>query len=198
MYHLSNRFSCSNNYEQFENSIDFNKEIVHNVTSSNRWTTSKHSTDISCTKERSKEPDRDQITFHNTQQYPVLTVIKNIQKNPRDSKIKTNRLNAPATTIIGDSVITKVFRDKLSRQVNYKHHAAVRSFDGAKAQCTEDYMKSTKQLSPNQKILPCRPNNLPSIAVPETIAKNIINLAKNNKTDIAKVAVSGIIPRRDT
>ena len=49
-----------------------------------------------------------------------------------------------------------------------------------------------------QKILPCRPNNLPSIAVPETIAKNIINLAKNNKTDIAKAAVSGIIPRRDT
>ena len=26
-----NRFSCLNNYKQFENSADFNKEIVHNV-----------------------------------------------------------------------------------------------------------------------------------------------------------------------
>ena len=31
-----NRFSCLSNYEKFENSADFNKEIVHNVTSSNR------------------------------------------------------------------------------------------------------------------------------------------------------------------
>ena len=40
-----NRFSCLKNYSQFENSIDFNKEIVHNVTSSNKLTTSKDSID---------------------------------------------------------------------------------------------------------------------------------------------------------
>ena len=40
-----NRFSCLKNYSQSENSIDFNKEIVHNVTSSNKLTTSKDSID---------------------------------------------------------------------------------------------------------------------------------------------------------
>ena len=53
------QFSCLNNHEQFENSADFNKEIVH-VTSSNNSTTSKGSTDIFYAKERSKEPVRDQ------------------------------------------------------------------------------------------------------------------------------------------
>ena len=54
-----NRFSCLNNYGQFENSIDFNKETVHNVTPSNKLTTSKDSINISCTKECSKELARD-------------------------------------------------------------------------------------------------------------------------------------------
>ena len=54
------------------------------------------------------------------------------------------------------------------------------------------------KLAPKQTILHCGTNNLPSNEDPETIAKNIMNLAKNIKTDITKVAISGIIPRRDT
>ena len=34
------RFNCLNNDERFENSVDFNKEIVHNVIPSNTSTTS--------------------------------------------------------------------------------------------------------------------------------------------------------------
>ena len=95
-------------------------------------------------------------------------------------------------------MIKNVFGDKLSRQLNYKHHVVVRSFGGAKTQCMEDYIKPTIKLSPKQIILHCRTNNLPSSEDPETIAKNIINLAKNIKADSTKVAISGIIPRRDT
>ena len=47
------------------------------------------------------------------------------------------------------------------------------------------------KLAPKQTILHCGTNNLPSNEDPETIAKNI-------KTDTTKVAISGIIPRRDT
>ena len=78
-YVSPNRFNCLNNYRQFENDVDFNKEIAH-VISSNILTTSKGSTDISQSKERSKEPIRGR-------------------------KIKTNRPNAPTTTIIGDSLV---------------------------------------------------------------------------------------------
>ena len=80
-------FNSLNNHKPFENRVDINKEIVHNVTSSNISTNSKGSTYISYTKERSKEP-------------------------VRDRKIKTNRAIDPTTTIIGDSMIKKVFGDK--------------------------------------------------------------------------------------
>ena len=100
--------------------------------------------------------------------------------------------------MIGDSMIKKVFGDKLSRQLENKHQVVVRSFGGAKTQCMEDYIKPIMKLAPKQIILHCGTNNLPSNEDPETIAKNIMNLAKNIKTDTTKVAISGIIPRRDT
>ena len=193
------KFSCLNNYSQFENSIDFNKEIVHNVTSSNKLTTSNDAINISCTKECSKEPIRDQITPSKHSTVPSINSNQALSKEPiRDRKIKTDRPNAPTTTIIGDSMIKKVFGDKLSRQLDNKHYVVVRSFGGAKTQCMEGYIKPTVKLAPKQIILHCGTNNLPSNEDPETIAKNIMNLAKNIKTDITKVAVSGIIPRRDT
>ena len=95
-------------------------------------------------------------------------------------------------------MIKKVFGDKLSRQLDNKHHVVVRSFGGAKTRCMEDYIKPTVKLAPKQIILHCGTNNLRSNEDPETIAKNIMNLAKNIKTDTTKVAISGIISRRDT
>ena len=95
-------------------------------------------------------------------------------------------------------MVKKVFGNKLSRQLDNKHHVVVRSSGGAKTQCMEDYIKPTVKLAPKQIILHCGTNNLPSNEDPETIAKNIMNLAKSIKTDTTKVAVSGITPRRDT
>ena len=62
----------------------------------------------------------------------------------------------------------------------------------------EDYIKPTVKLSPKKIFFHCGINNLPSRENQETIANNIINLGKKIKTDIAKAAISGIIPRRDT
>ena len=76
-------------------------------------------------------------------------------------------------------MIKKVFGDKLSRQLNYKYQVVVGSFVGAKTQCMEDYIKPTGKPSLKQIILHCVTNNLPSSEDPETIVKNIINLAKN-------------------
>ena len=101
--------------------------------SSNKSITLKGSTDIFYTKEPSEEPVKEQIT---SSQHSTVTSISSNQehsKEPiRDRKIKTNRPNAPTTTIIGDSMIKKVFGDKLSRQLNCKHHVVVRSFGGLK------------------------------------------------------------------
>ena len=86
-------------------------------------------------------------------------------------------------------MIKKVFGVKLSRQLNYKHHVVVRLFGGAKTQCMEDYIKPTVKLSPNQIILHCGTNNLPSSEDPETITRSIINIAKNIKANNVKVAI---------
>ena len=79
-YVSPNRFNCLNNYRQFENSVDFNKEIAH-VTSSNLLTTSKGSTDISHSKERSKEPIRNQIT---SSQHSTLPNINSNQEHSKE------------------------------------------------------------------------------------------------------------------
>ena len=71
-------------------------------------------------------------------------------------------------------------------------------FGGAKTQGMEDYIRPTVKFSPKQIILHCGTNNLPSSEDPETIAKNIINIAKNINADTVKVAISGKMPRRDT
>ena len=117
--------------------------------------------------------------------------------NPSDRKSKSNINMAPVTTVIGDLMVRKVFGDKLSNSLNNNHHVVVRSFGVAKTQCMEDYIKPTIKLSPNQIIIHCGTNNLPSNEEPKTIADNIINLAKKAKANVHKVAVSGIIPRRD-
>ena len=83
-------------------------------------------TDISHTKERSKEAIRDQIP---SSQHSTLLNISSNQEHSKepisDRKIKTKRPNARATTIIRDSMIKKVFADILLRQLNYKHHVVV-------------------------------------------------------------------------
>ena len=58
-------------------------------------------------------------------------------------------------------------------------------------------IKPTIKLFPNQIIIHCGTNNLPSNEEPKAIADNIINLEKKAKSDVHKVVASGIIPRRD-
>ena len=95
-------------------------------------------------------------------------------------------------------MIKKVFGDKLSRQLNYKHHVVAPLFNRAKTQFMEDYIKPTVKLSPKQIIIHRGTNNLPSSEDPEANTKNILNLNKNIKADTAKVTILGIIARRDT
>ena len=136
-------------------------------------TPSKHSTvlNINSNQALSKEPIRDRKIKTNRSNAPTTTIIgepvtdqitpskhstvlninsnQALSKEPiRDRKIKTNRSNAPTTTIIGDSMIKKVFGNKLSRELDNKHHIVVQSFGGAKTQCMEDYIKPTVKLAP--------------------------------------------------
>ena len=120
-----------------------------------------------------------------------------VTRNPSNRKSKSNINIAPVTTIIGDSVVRKVYGDKLSNSLNNNHYVVVHSFGEAKTRRMEDYIKPTIKLSPNQIIIHCGTNNLLSNEEPKTIADNIINLVKKVKSDAHRVAISDIVPRRD-
>lgn len=144
IFFFENRFECLNN-GQFESSISFNIQIAHNVASSNSSTNSKKSNDYISAKEQSKEPVTDtEVEFS-----------------------KTGRTDTPKTIMV-DSMIRKVFGNKLSRSPS-KYHLVVRSFGGAKTQCMKDNIKPTIKLAAKQ-ILHCITNNQPSKEEPETIA----------------------------
>ena len=88
-------FSQRNNFVSTK--CVFAKEKVHNVTSSNKPSTSKGSTDISYT----KEPVRDQITSSQHLTVPSISSNQEHSKEPiRDRIIKTNRPKAPTTNIV--------------------------------------------------------------------------------------------------
>ena len=85
-----------------------------------------------------------------------------VTRNPSDRKSKSNINMAPVITIIRDSVVRKVFGDKLLNSLNNNNQVVFRSFGGAKTQCMEDDITPTIKLSPNQIIIHCGTNNLPS------------------------------------
>ena len=120
-----------------------------------------------------------------------------VTRNSSDRKSKSNINVAPITTIIRDSIVQRVFGNKLPNSLSNNHHVVVRSFGGAKTQCMEDHIKRTIKLSADQIIIHCGTNNLLSNEESKIIADNTNNLAKKAKSDVHKVAISGIIPRRD-
>ena len=114
-----------------------------------------------------------------------------VTRNSSDRKSKSNINVAPISTIIRDSMLQKVFGDKLPNSLSNNHHVVVRSFGGAKTQCMEDHIKPTIKLSPNQIIIHCGTNNLPSNEESKIIADNTNNLLQKAKSDVHKVAISG-------
>ena len=58
---------------------------------------------------------------------------------------KTDWTNASTTTIAGDSMVRKVFHDKLLKLLNSKYHVVL--FGGAKTQSVKDFIKPAWNLT---------------------------------------------------
>ena len=78
------------------------------------------------------------------------------------------------------------------------HNVYVRIFSGAKVKCMKDYVKPCiREKNPDYVIFHVGTNELNSELPPERIAKSIIDVAKNTKSDSRIVSISGIVPRND-
>ena len=75
------QYTCLNR-NNLKIALIWTNEISQNVTPSNKSTASKDSTDIFCTKERSKEPDRDQITSSTHSTVPNINSNQEHEKEP--------------------------------------------------------------------------------------------------------------------
>ena len=73
----------------------------------------------------------------------------------------------------------------------------MRNFPGATTQCMTDYMEPSIRAKPNHFILHVGINDLNSNIPPDEIAKVIINLASELKSEKSGVSISSIIMRSD-
>ena len=72
----------------------------------------------------------------------------------------------------------------------------MRSFPGAKADDMESYIKLTLKDKPERIVIHCGTNYLKN-STPQSIAENILSLAKSSQQENNTVLVSSIVPRND-
>ena len=95
--------------------------------------------------------------------------------------------------VVGDSIIKKVKVWKLSDKDDL---FVVRSFPGAKTDDMEPYIKPTLKTKPERIMFYCGTNDLKN-NTSQSIADNILSLAKSSQPENNIVLVSSIIPRKD-
>ena len=94
--------------------------------------------------------------------------------------------------MLGDSMVKHVEGWQLSKSTNQKVY--LRSFTGAKVKCMKDYVKPCiRENDSDHVIMHVGTNEMNSELPPERIAKSVIDVAKNVKTDTRSVSISGII-----
>ena len=84
----------------------------------------------------------------------------------------------------------------LTQQLNCNQKVYVRNFPSAKVKYTKDYVKPCiRENNPDHVIIHVGTNDLNSPAAPERIARSIVDLARNIKTENRSMNISGIVPR---
>ena len=95
--------------------------------------------------------------------------------------------------VVGDSIVKKVKGWELSTKDDL---FVVSSFPGTKMDYMESYINTTLKNKLERIIIHCRTNDLKN-NTPQSIADNILSLAKSNQKETNIVLVSSILPRKD-
>ena len=131
-----------------------------------------------------KESD-EQLIQNETDSHPLKSII---------SKTKTR---APATVILGDSIVKIVHGNAITKSIKYKKHVVVKHLSGAKTEGMKHYVEPTQEKQPAQIIIHVVTNNLPGNKNPDEIANEIAEFANSIKTSENNVVVSSIVSRKD-
>ena len=88
-------------------------------------------------------------------------------------------------------------RWEIAEKLKPEYKVFVRSFPGATTQCMADYMKPSVRVKPSHFILHVGTGDLYSNVPPDEIAKAIIDLASELKSEKSDVSFSSIVMRAD-
>ena len=119
--------------------------------------------------------------------------VKKDQHKHKSKTKKRNEKGRSVTVVVGDSIVKKVKGWELSTKDDL---FVVRSFPGAKTDDMESYIKPTLKNKPERIIIHCGTNDLKN-STPQSIAENILSLAKSSQQENNTVLVSSIVPRND-
>ena len=82
-----------------------------------------------------------------------------IDSNPLKPTISKTR--APATVILGDSIIKNVYGNAITKSIRHKKHVVVKHFSDANIEDMKHYVKPTQEKKPAQIIIHVGTNDLP-------------------------------------
>ena len=115
----------------------------------------------------------------------------------QDQPNKNPKSKRDSVIILGDSMIKHTNGWEIAKKLKPECKVFVRNFPGATTQCMADYMKPSIRAKPNHFILHVGTNDLSSNRPPDEIAKAIIDLASELKSEKSGVSISSIIMRAD-
>ena len=109
---------------------------------------------------------------------------------------KKDQNKSQKIAILGDSMIKNIKGWEISKKL-HNANVYVRHFPEAKVRCIKDHLKLPLRENPDHFVLHVGTNDLDSDRSPDHIAKSIVNVASNLKTDKHDVTISNIITRND-
>ena len=115
----------------------------------------------------------------------------------QDQPNKNPKSKRDSAIILGDSMIKHTNGWEIAEKLKPECKVFVRNVPGATTQCMTDYMKPSIRTKPNHFILRVGTNDLSSNRPPDEIAKAIIDLASELKSEKSGVSISSIIMKVD-
>ena len=197
----------SNKQKFIDTILEHNGKLINNQTSNVTMVKKKTIPDYQEHKDKTSdvETNNEQMHIENyiNEQTQTIDEKKDREKNDKENK-KSKKGKVPEDNkkknkkkyVLGDSIVKHVEGWQLSKMTNQKVY--VRSFSGAKVKCIKDYVKPCiRENDPDHVILHVGTNEMNSELPPERIAKSVVDVAKNVKSNTRSVSISSILPRND-
>ena len=136
-------------------------------------------------------------TDDNDKESDEQSIQNEIDSHPLKSIISKTKTRAPATAILGVSIVKNVYGNAIMKSIRHKKHVMVKHFSGAKIEDMKHYVKPTQEKQPAQIVIHVGTNDLPDNKNSDEIVNEIVQFANSIKTSKNNILVSSIVSRKD-